>query len=251
MNSISAEQKNMLLENAYKKHHDALIKLEKRYRSNNEILSCKEKGLSAPFLIKFSEESLNKTRRLLVVGQETYNCWYRTKTLVEDVDFIKDQMNEYSTFVKNESTQSQSPFWRSIKILKEKLLNTHAKNNIDFMWTNLCKYDYNGKRAPLDIQNEIYDAFTIDNHILLDEIKIYNPNVVIFMTGSKYDWYIQRIFKDTEDNLQQRSFTRLCSKDLPEHSYRTYHPNYLSRIKSLEATIMQIIQEYTATKKLS
>ena len=153
----SIDQKNNALKNVYKQCVNQLIQLEKKYKNNEG------KGLSAPFLINFSQECFNQKFKVLIVGQESYNYWYRTQTPIEDTNFIQDQMNEYTKFVSNKSTQSQSAFWRAIKRFKEEILNSNNLHNLDFMWTNLCKYDYYGKRPPLNIQKEIYQAFTTKN----------------------------------------------------------------------------------------
>lgn len=186
---------------------------------------------------------------MLVVGQETYNCWYRANVDIKDNLFMKFQMREYHKFTNKQTSQPQSAFWRAIKYLKEELLQSKNQNNTDFVWTNLCKYDCNGKRPNKELQNEIFNAFTHENHVFLDEIKIYEPDVVIFMTGPQYDWYFERIFNDSVELLpvndfSARAFARVKSKSLPFHSYRIYHPNYLSRTKQLNTILENIIQNF-------
>lgn len=248
---MSIDQKNNNLLKTYTLRLQSIKELENKHK-NKAVKFCADKpGLSAPFLIKYSEEYIAQPLRLMVVGQETFNCWYRTSTDIEISSFIQDQMDEYAKYVNKEETQPQSPFWQAIKLLKRGLNLSLHKNNKNIIWTNICKYDYNGKRPSIEIQKEILDAFSIDGrYILLDEIEIFKPDVIVFFTGPQYDWYFEKIFgpelhkKQIDPNFSIRGFAKIELKNvLPEHTYRLYHPNYLRRTKSLDDVINKIIEQ--------
>jgi hypothetical protein len=55
---------------------------------------------------------------------------------------------------------------------------------------------------------------------------------LLFVTGPSYDDVLAQYFADIEFkalDLPARQFAMLVHPDLPEHSYRLYHPNYLNR----------------------
>jgi hypothetical protein len=53
------------------------------------------------------------------------------------------------------------------------------------------------------------------------------------MTGPNYDDMIERVFGPITmtpiGNYSQRELSRIKRRGLPEHTFRTYHPNYLWR----------------------
>lgn len=71
-------------------------------------------------------------------------------------------------------------------------------------------------------------------NIIADEMSILKLDACIFLTGPSYDTEIKSKFPDVEllnfgsyKNIKE--LAQLKSKDLPVHSYRTYHPGYGGR----------------------
>lgn len=66
-----------------------------------------------------------------------------------------------------------------------------------------------------------------------DEIKIINPDIVLFLTGYNYDNYIKKQLHDVEfaavSGYNEKEFARLKHSVLPYNSFRIYHPGYLQR----------------------
>jgi hypothetical protein len=78
---------------------------------------------------------------------------------------------------------------------------------------------------------------TVDKfNCLKEEIAVTKPDVVVFLSGPNYDGKINVQFNDEIEfkNFKDRHIretAKLEHPDLPEHTYRIYHPNYLQRSK--------------------
>ena len=65
---------------------------------------------------------------------------------------------------------------------------------------------------------------------LITELKIAEPEVCLFVTGPDYDRIIGQYYPGIEFqpiHAPVREFAQLVHRDLPEKSYRCYHPKYL------------------------
>ena len=116
-----------------------------------------------------------------------------------------------------------------------------------FTWVNLREFSFDeepktslGKEAQNIIDNEF--------NILEEEIKIINPDIVLFLTGPRYDYNmeIEKQLKGVEfktvENYDIRQFARVEHKSLPKNSFRIYHPFYL-RINGLESEYLEKLKK--------
>lgn len=101
-------------------------------------------------------------------------------------------------------------------------------------WTNLRKFSFDEepkKYLEENIQKIIDEEF----NILADEIKIINPDIVLFLTGYRYDNDIKKQLSGVEfsnvSGYNINQFSRLKHSVLPYNSFRIYHPGYLQRSK--------------------
>ena len=87
---------------------------------------------------------------------------------------------------------------------------------------------------------------TYEYNILEEEIKIINPDIVLFLTGPYYDYYIEKQLKGVEfktvENYGIRQFARVEHEALPKNSFRIYHPVYLRR-RSLENNYLEKLKK--------
>ncbi|SDK92426.1 hypothetical protein SAMN04487898_11335 [Pedobacter sp. ok626] len=118
-----------------------------------------------------------------------------------------------------------SPFWNVIRKTEKAIGNVPYSS----AWTNVSKFDLNETRAF----GEIEIAISSLDDVLLHEIGIIQLKVCIFFTGPDFDWRIKKIFKEVKfleiEDHNMRAFSQLNHPDLPEMSFRSYHPNYLRR----------------------
>lgn len=112
-------------------------------------------------------------------------------------------------------------------------------------WVNLKEFSFEtSSKKPLNekAQNIIDNEY----NILEEEIKIINPDIVLFLTGPNYDNYIKNQLKGVEfktvENYHIRQFARVEHKSLPKNSFRIYHPVYLRR-RSLENNYLEKLKK--------
>jgi hypothetical protein len=90
-------------------------------------------------------------------------------------------------------------------------------------------YQYGDKGFPPDYIYEIERQYF---HIIPEELKILDPNVVLFLTGPNYDSIIKDNFGELKyealPNSTERQLSRVALPNV-RYAYRTYHPNYLWR----------------------
>lgn len=185
-------------------------------------LAAERPGLSKPLLLKVPSGYASCARKLMIVGQETLGWGSNEGWDVEEL------MNGYQDW--NLGEAYRSPFWSAAHQIA-KALSPDGPERV-FLWSNLVKMDEGG-RPPHSVEEEI-----AKHPILQTEIAICRPDTVIFFTGPNYDDRIRATFPATvftraSAAWPERAFAQLRHPELPKHSFRTYHPNYLQRRKKL------------------
>jgi len=180
---------------------------------------------TSPLLIKvYDEKDFNSADiRLMIFGQET-NGW------IEEDETMDSLLNGYDRFFnKQECFKYGGQFWngvnRFISILEEKF----PDRKIRYIWNNIVKIGKpEGKGLPpayiYNIEREFFP-------VIKDEIKIINPNFLLFLTGPFYDNKIEDNFGKVDHSPINNFSTRQVAKFQIEtiSAIRTYHPNYLWR----------------------
>ena len=149
-------------------------KLIELYKNNErEIFQIDlqpEEKVNGPFLISSSEAYEGSKLKIAFVGQETrgWACTYN----------INDQIEKYQKFNYGEEYYS-SPFWNVIR----KTEKSFQCKPYSSAWLNINRYDQSGRRPN---RENLKKLATLD-FLLLEEIKILNPDILIFFTGPTYD----------------------------------------------------------------
>jgi hypothetical protein len=163
---------------------------------------------------------MKQKNKLLIIGQQTKGWTY-------DLDVDK-QISTYELFNVGENYYA-SPFWNITRKLEKSIGN----DPLSCAWTNINKFDLDEDRP----YGEIETAISKLDYILVDEIKITNPDICMFFTGPDFDFRLRNIFPNIEmiemNGWDTRQLCQLKHKNLPKHSYRSYHPKSL-RIQRLE-----------------
>ena len=202
---------------------------------NNKFIEIKEKfkdrNLSGPFLISPSNLYEKQEKKLMIIGQETKSWAGETDIILQmEATFIFNLGKEYK--------YKASPFWNFRKKLEETLKNDEYST----LWTNIHKYDVDGKVLDKESKEIIKET----NNLLIKEIEIGKPDLCIFFTSHARDKDIKNIFKNVEF-IQVEGWTikELCILKhplLPQKTIRTYHPNYL-RMKKYEENFFNLMGE--------
>lgn len=174
---------------------------------------------------------------LMFIGQEP-NGWGGGET-------VDELMQEYKNFNLGENYCS-SPFWTWIWWISEQL---GYKGAHPFLYTNLQKIsDVDGGPALDEITETEIELF----NILSGEISVLSPKICIFTSGPSYDKYIERKFDNVKfipiDGFKENQMVKLVSSQLPELSFRIYHPRYLNYKQELGMKIVSKICEICSSK---
>lgn len=205
--------------------HSMNDQLRALYRENWDAFSdAMEKGSSAPLLMSASEAYREASPRLLFVGQETNGWDHPTST----ADPTGELLERYEAFRFGEKFRN-SPFWRAVHEIRGDV--NPESSDASILWSNLGKVDVDNDLPPADVLDPLLQA-----DILPQEIEITEPDAVIFFTGptSKYDRLLRRTFDGAELKKLEPNLHRVSHPDLPERSYRTYHPNFLQQDRQWE-----------------
>lgn len=208
---------------------DSLVKLYQGRDKDFKSIKNQIEKATGPLLMSPNEKYAKQPNRLLIVGQETHG-W------AENYDNVLKNIELYEWFNLGEKYNSR-PFWNVTRKL-ERALNNEIYS---CAWTNISKFDVDSKR-PNSEEAKIISQ--IDD-LLIDEIKIIQPDVCIFFTGHHFDNRIKKIYTGVEfvnvSGFSSNELTQLKHKDLPEKTYRTYHPNYL-RMRGIEGRFIEFLK---------
>jgi hypothetical protein len=201
-------------------------------RRANEFEEIKTKVINGkaygPFLMSPNLEYSNQNNKLLIIGQETKG-W-------ENYKDITKQMGVYEGFNLGINYYS-SPFWNVMRKVERALKNKEYSS----AWTNISKFDVDRKR-PTGENEQIISK--LDN-LLIEELEITKPKICIFFTSHTFDYRIKRIFSEIEfvsvPGFEKKALCKLKHKDLPNETYRTYHPRYL-RTGKMETKFIEFIK---------
>lgn len=175
--------------------------------------------VNGPFLMSPNKKYAKQPKKLLIVGQETKG-W-------ENIKDLSKQMSIYEGFNLG-SKYYASPFWNVMRKVERVLKNEQYSS----AWTNISKFDVDAKR-PIGLHEEIISKL---DYLLNDEIKILNPVICLFFTSHNFDHRLKKVLPGLEfnevANFKKSILCKLQHPDLPEHSYRTYHPNYLRKSRN-------------------
>jgi len=192
--------------------------------------------LSYPQLLDMSAHGYGAAKtKLLIVGQQTqtwYGEWRCLKSYAPK-DAIRELLGRYREFNLGEGKR-HTPFWQYAHRLY-RLLNTDGPDN-GFVWSNLIKMDGLNRKGRQGypgwpIEERINKSF----NVLVSEVDLAEPGVVAFFTGHDYDECLRVSFpgvqlsKVQSSGLDDKWLSLVRHDRLPEHSFRTYHPGYLSR----------------------
>ena len=170
----------------------------------------------------------NMKYKILVIGKNT-NGWEFKKE-------AKKSMLSTLNFLNSTQHNDKLSFNFPYKFCKS--INNYNYQNIIkktyFTWVSLRKFVFN-EIHKLPLNKETQDIIDNEFNILEEEIKIISPDIVLFLTGPNYDYYIQKQLNGVEfkevANYQMGQFARVEHEILPKNSFRIYQPDYFRFIK--------------------
>jgi hypothetical protein len=203
---------------------------------------------SPPLLVCPHERWHSAKLRLLIVGQETRHWTYRPG----DVGELGDPIENFWEFSQAKTgvvamrklyrwyalgrvyPKMNSPFWRGFRAIDLAINGTRDTA----LWTNVFKVNVNGSVIRNCRAAEVNALQRAQKGLLAGEIAILNPDVVVFLSGPRYDSAIRCEFPDMKISPFSRrvpdsSVGVVRAEGLPLRTIRTYHPEYLQRSRQL------------------
>lgn len=190
-----------------------------------------------PYLPVASDRFSAADKKVILYGQETMS-WGGEFYDHPEHGTLKNTMSLYDIFV-NEGEGYNSPFWNFINSLKR-----HAESNVGFIVSNIVRI---GKRYEAGCDETINSLTTRYFDVAIQEYEILNPDIMLFLTGPRYDEHIRATFgnftlESISENYNTRAFAKIVFEDntLPP-GYRCYHPGYIQRIGKTQEYINELL----------
>jgi hypothetical protein len=173
-------------------------------------------GVSKPLLMQVPSGYGATPQKLMIVGQETKGWGPKGAQ-----PSVADLMGGYAGFNLG-ANYRRNPFWVASHQL-HRALNPDAPEP-SFLWSNLVKVDQNERRPTAEVEETVARL-----GLLAMEIGVTRPDVVVFFTGPRYDARLEATFPGARLEEAGPKVSRVVHRDLPELTFRTYHPGYLRR----------------------
>ena len=228
-----------------------LLKVYHNWKKDLKVSPENASEFSPPLLLGVTEEYCRAQTRVLIIGQETFGWDWTSELRTKYPNYKNDwpfaDLNSMQDFITNDDAIEalcwgyeqfefskpqpiayRSPFWQAFREVQQ-------WSNVGVMWSNLVRSDYKGG-SFLAAPEELREMFVERQSALLkSEIAILRPDVCLMFTGPYYDPILTATFSECNfgplNDLPLRQIAKLNHPSLPDRTFRTYHPNYLSRSK--------------------
>lgn len=232
---FNTDEQNQELLKLYNSKNEVIKEIEEL----NKELKCGKLALLLPSVPQNYQKSKYK---IMAIGQELYGGYgVRSEPRITMLDNLRGQ--------------SFDSCGRGFFSFPAKLC--HAVNEIGgklnrkeirsyFVWAEIRKFSYWKpvkkpivyKKPSSRLNNKVQNLIDTKFNILEDEIRIINPDIVLFLTGPNYDDYIRtqldgvKFYELENSGYKKRQFARVEHPVLEgRKAFRVYHPGYLNRIK--------------------
>lgn len=188
----------------------------------NGLPTNEDGGPANPQLIRVPDDYESSNLKVAYFGQET-NGWEGPFAETQGVEHLQQV---YHDFVNVKTFEYGGQYWNGVKSFQNAFSELDSSSR--FTANNLVKIGKAWDRgAPPE---SVIDWQAHWFEVIREELKILNPDVVIFLSGPNYDRHIETIFGKVKfeslNSRPVRELARVVAEGLPRNSYRTYHPNY-------------------------
>lgn len=198
-----------------------------------------DKKATNPFLLKIPNNYEEFQNRIMVFGQEPYGWCVECGNRSAFSNKIDKSLEVYEMFyLKNGIKSSKSPFWNEFKRICREVKK--SKDSI-FIWNNINKIGRIGA-GNLDAINKIqFKTFKV----ISEEIELLKPNIVVFLIGHGYDFFIRENLGSFNQEKISDSLYKLAFPNKFEDIkfLKTFHPNNLYRKNKNRIVIPNLIEE--------
>lgn len=210
---------NRQLQDVYEHHWDALQANLKPLNPNLH---------TNPLLITFDEKKLGSSNlRVMIFGQETKG-WGKLSPPNQLENVIKIY-REFFSEGKFYDGYRKSSFWKAFRFFENGIRESARDKTVYFCWNNISKI---GQPKPkTGVSKEVRRVERQHFSVIKQEVDLFQPDIVIFLTGPNRDGDIKHHFKDAEflpidTNIGRKGLVKVKANGLPERTVRLYHPSY-------------------------
>ena len=198
---------------------------------------------SNPLLIYFYEEKFKSADiRVMIFGQETKG-WISKDNLLNTPKEVSNIYQNFFCLEKFYKGYGRSSFWKAFRFFQNEIKMAHPNKNIYFSWNNINKI---GRAEGTGINSNVEKVEREFFSVITSEVKLFKPDIVIFMTGPSRDSRIKFHFEDAEfisvdSAIKTRALAKVKSQFLPENTIRIYHPSYFGGFNKLRRLAISLI----------
>ena len=200
--------------------------------------------VDGPFLIATNDDYEAAKPRLIIVGQEN-NRWFGLsyRKVLQKYN-VEQAVEYYAHFWIEQATDPYNVcFFQNIAYLRKAILGNDSQRH-KLLWLNLFKFNQ-GRTPQMIYSTHRETVLTWQANVVQQEICILRPDVVVFLTGPRYDHIIRRFYSDAAfsgiDGHPLNEIAAVTAHGLPPLTFRSYHPNYFNRIKRRKPYCYQAI----------
>jgi hypothetical protein len=208
------------------RNHELALLYRTRWRMLWRLVET-EPSLSCPYLAWVHPDYELASTRLIVVGRETNGWADRTMISEDPLSSVRSLMQEYRDFALGSRYKHAASFWKPVHSLYRRL-NPDGPP-LGFVALNASIVDQCCDQPVPGVRDAI-----IKTGLLADQIRILDPDVVVFHTGPPYEEWLDSSFPGFS-RVGDMALARVSAPGLPDLSFRTYHPRFLSLSKQLTA----------------
>lgn len=224
---------------------EQLLKLyEKWYSELKKICPqfiCEE--FSHPYYLHIPDEWYERKCRILIVGEEGHGK-HKFDDSIEDAqifnrEYLACQLGQYS----KDYNRNTSPFWNRIRGVAK----LAKSDDLSITWTNIDKIHCigSGRGACVLSDDQRRDLHKTPTKILAEEIKLLQPNVVVFCGWHNISLEEQLPEVDRKrkqhdaENASDWIDNKIITLSERDISYiLTYHPGYNKKPKGYEEKVL-------------
>ncbi len=220
----------------------------------SEADKIKEVKPAHPLLIKVNDNYEKADIKVMIFGQETFG-WHGEFFNGKDINFL---MDDYDCYLNNNTQdyfykgrvkrKNKRTFWNrsNFKYFQEQLNQHFESKSVEFLWNNLSKIGKNGKGKQTN------DIEALENkyfNVIKEELKILQPDVIIFVTGPTRDKLLKNKLniqlEQCSTQYKTRQLAKVIFNDVDKEilAFRTYHPRYRAGRKNRNSEILNLIIE--------
>jgi hypothetical protein len=227
---------------------EELGELHFKFQQSAKLPKRLARKASPPLLMLPHEKWKSARLKVLIVGQETLRWVYNPKEIggggqsIENFwDFshteraVEAMWALYRWYALGRAyPKLNSPFWRGFRALSAAINGCEDSA----LWTNVFKVNVFGSVMQNCKAKEVSVLRRAQQGLLHQEVTILKPDVVVFLSGPRYDSTIRCDFPDMEiSQFNQRwpasAVGIVRATGLPAKTIRTFHPEYLQRSNQL------------------